>query len=238
MRWLKHMTSTRNDEKVAALIAQAGPAGYGLWWMVLETVAASMENGSEKCSLKYPVAKWAAALQCLPQNVSRQLAVMGAVGLLSVSSDGAVIEVTVPNLLKYRDEYSRKSGQTPASVRSKIQIQIQSTDTETDNTPKPPRAKNPIAPFRSQAQADAFAVFWDAYWLKTAKKAAQKAYAKHVTGTKAHRTVLDALEAQRAEMLRRDPDKRPYAATWLNGGRWEDCLDAVPKAEPKEEFLC
>jgi hypothetical protein len=85
--------------------------------MVLEIIAESMDKSSEKCSLRYPLSKWAAELQLLLQNVCRQLAVLDAVGLLSISRDGAALEVSAPNSLKYRVEYSqrskKKSGYSP-----------------------------------------------------------------------------------------------------------------------------
>jgi hypothetical protein len=35
---------------------------------------------------------------------------------------------------------------------------------------------------------------------------------------------MAAVRAQKPEMLQREPAKRPYASTWLNGERWEDEL--------------
>jgi hypothetical protein len=93
--------------------------------MVLEIIAESMDKSSEKCSLRYPLSKWAAELQLLLQNVCRQLAVLDAVGLLSISRDGAALEVSAPNLLKYRVEYSQRSKKIGILSRAKNRIQIQ-----------------------------------------------------------------------------------------------------------------
>lgn len=131
MRWLKHMTATRDDEKVAMLIAKLGHEGYGLWWMVLETIAKSIGKGEDN-SLRYPVNKWATELQLLPQHVFKKLQLVAEVGLLQVSRDGVVIEVRAPNLLKYRDEYSKKSGHTPDNIRPKQQKQKQIQITEAE----------------------------------------------------------------------------------------------------------
>jgi len=45
-----------------------------------------------------------------------------------------ILEIEIPNLLKFRDEYSRKSGHDQDNVAPNIRskIQIQNTDTETD----------------------------------------------------------------------------------------------------------
>ncbi len=156
MRWLKHMTATRQDEKVAILIDKAGWEGYGLWWGILEIVAARMDKSSTKCSLKYPISRWAAELQLLPQNVCRKVAVLGAVGLLSISRDDAGLELSIPNLLKYRDEYSKKSGHSTDNVSPKIQRQIQIQNTETEILKplqqKPLRVVPPIS--REPSQED------------------------------------------------------------------------------------
>lgn len=56
------------------------------------------------------------------------------------SNSNSKIIVTIPNLLKYRDEYSKKSGQTqnknPDKRRSKKQIQKQNKDTDNNGTRK------------------------------------------------------------------------------------------------------
>lgn len=122
MRWFKHLTDTRQDEKVARLIAEGGHAAYGLWWMVLETIARQMENGTDKCSVTYPLSKWAAELQTTPCNVRKRLAALVAAGLLEMSCNNAGIELQAPNLLKYRDEWQAKLG---SRYRARIQNQTQ-----------------------------------------------------------------------------------------------------------------
>jgi hypothetical protein len=120
MRWLKHLTTAKDDEKIALLISECGHAAYGLWWMVLELVGREMDTKSGKCSLTYPASKWAAELYLRPQDVRSKLSAIGldrgAGALLKLSWDGSKITAEIPNLLKYRDEYSRKSGQSPDTL--------------------------------------------------------------------------------------------------------------------------
>lgn len=148
MRWLKHMTATPDDEKVAMLLAQHGPFAYGVWWLVLEKIALSMKKDATEASLTYPVSTWATVLRVPPQHVEMRLSQVAGVGLLKVSSEAVAggvegksgirrIRVEVPNLLKYRDEYSQRSGPTPDSLPSKQQQQQQqqhTTDTQTDGS--------------------------------------------------------------------------------------------------------
>jgi hypothetical protein len=56
---------------------------------------------------------------------------------VTVEWSGSDITVTIPNLLKYRDEWSRKSKVTPESLRSKEQIHSTDTETNAETDPKP-----------------------------------------------------------------------------------------------------
>jgi len=63
--------------------------------------------------------------------------------------------------------------------------------------------------------------FWQAYPVRTGKKAAEKAFVKAVeAGTKPTRLIEAAIQ------FAKDPNRvdqfTPYPATWLNQGRWED----------------
>lgn len=126
MRWFKHLTETRNDEKIARLISKGGHAAYGLWWMVLESIARQIDNGTENCSVCYPVRVWAAQLSLRPCNVRRSLAVLVATGLLQMRDTNAGLDLSVPNLLKFRDEWQRRlSSDSGARIQSQKQIQMQ-----------------------------------------------------------------------------------------------------------------
>lgn len=251
MRWLKHMTATRKDEKVAALIHKAGHDGYGLWWMVLETVAASMDKGSTKCSLKYPVSKWATELQLLPQHVCRKLVALHVAGLLELRKDGDAIELTIPNLLKYRDEYARKSGHTPDSVRSKIQRQNTDTDTDTEyidfsNEKSCTKvAPQPVVPAptgkakKNQGYSPEFLEFWGASWKRGSKFKAWQAYRRLVKGKR----VSEVLAAVRSAAIAYEPCEsqfKPHLATWLNQHRWQQPLtDFVDDSQaiPEDDYV-
>jgi hypothetical protein len=134
MRWLKHLTRARLDEQVTALVTDCGLESYGFYWMLLEVVGESMDR-SERCSISYPVAQWARLLSCHRSKVYRYMNELQNRGLIQVkfpvtvnlpqgilqdtkrsSSDN--IEVSIPKLLKYRDEYSKKSGHSPDTLRT------------------------------------------------------------------------------------------------------------------------
>lgn len=117
---------------MAAIISSLGAEGYGVWWIILETIAGQMDS-SDKCSVKYSAKKWGALCGFSPkkfQKVSEKLAEISSISVEVLKNSSGnpenVLEIECRNLLKYRDEYSKKSGQTPGTVRRKI------IDTEVD----------------------------------------------------------------------------------------------------------
>ena len=75
----------------------------------------------------------------------------------------------------------------------------------------------------------AFAKFWDAYPRKKSKAAGRAAYEKAARKLGPQR-IQAALEAQLPALMAKEPDYRPYPATWLNRESWEDEPDAPARA--------
>ncbi len=48
MRWLKHMTMAHTDAAIDAAEDKFGAEAYGVWWHILEDIAAPMEPCSAK----------------------------------------------------------------------------------------------------------------------------------------------------------------------------------------------
>ncbi len=135
MRWFKHLAAARRDERLAAYMDESrNPLeAYGFWFCLLEVVAEHMAPGETKCSATYSLPHWARQLYCHHNLVTTYLGNLGGNGLVIVeyheNTKPKRITVTIPNLLKYRDEYHRKSGQTPTinpePVRTKKQSKKQ-----------------------------------------------------------------------------------------------------------------
>lgn len=121
MRWFKHMTNSIDDEKISKLVDECGLEGYGFFWRVLEMIAAQVDDdGKNYCS--YSKRTWCNKLAIKHQTWSKLIASCEQAGLFEVSDDGQTITVKSPNILKYRDEWSRKkaknSGVSPEKLRS------------------------------------------------------------------------------------------------------------------------
>jgi len=79
-----------------------------------------------------------------------------------------------------------------------------------------------IKPFRDEKQKLAFEEFWKLYWRKVARSTAAKVYAIKALTEELQIQIVQAVRLQTAEMMGREPSKRPHASTWLNASRWED----------------
>lgn len=74
-----------------------------------------------------------------------------------------------------------------------------------------------------------FSDFWDAYPRRTGRKDALRAFLKLKPTAALVAQLLAAIKVQRESKHWRD-GFIPHASTWLNGERWTDDLDTVPKA--------
>ena len=79
-----------------------------------------------------------------------------------------------------------------------------------------------------------FDQFWAAYPKKTAKPDAIKAYGKIKPDEALLARILSAIQKQKQTAQWQEDGGRfvPYPATWLNGRRWEDEVQAAPAGGP------
>ena len=112
------MVSTTRDEKVAAYLEDTGLQGYGFYWRLLEIVAESMSPGDDTCAVTYSLPTWSRLLYCHHHQVGKYLGMLRGNGLVTMTKRGSDIRVTIPNLAKYRDEYSQKSRHAPDPHRT------------------------------------------------------------------------------------------------------------------------
>ncbi len=123
MRWFKHMTATMSDERIAAYVADAGLEGYGFYWALLEVVAGQLGKDTTEATVTYPLTRWSRLLYSHHHRVGKYLGKLQGNGLVTVEYLGSDVKVTIPKLLKYRDEYSTKSRHSPDKLPPKIQRQ-------------------------------------------------------------------------------------------------------------------
>lgn len=120
MRWFKHMTHSFRDEKLARLCDEYGLEGYGFWWKVVEIVAEKITENDET-SVTFSAKFWGNSLGISPKKFQKMAEFCANIGLFSIKFSENSITVDMPNILKFRDEYTerkcRKSGQCRDKLR-------------------------------------------------------------------------------------------------------------------------
>lgn len=174
MRWLKHLTTAQDDERLAAYLVDTGLEGYGFYWLLLEAIGKAMDR-TDKCELVYPLVQWARLLKCHHNKVTKYFLKLYFHGLVVINDwpdltqeipgyypgptpgllDGYLevtlpgrgqvtlkylpssVRVKAPKLLKYRDEYTKKSGQDSDKDRRKDRDRDSEAEAELDLTKAP-----------------------------------------------------------------------------------------------------
>jgi uncharacterized protein YdaU (DUF1376 family) len=83
------------------------------------------------------------------------------------------------------------------------------------------QGKHPASTATGQ-QTEWFNQFWAAYWVKSSRKRAFEAFCRCVITEARFEEVLAAVQTQSKEMMSREPQRRPFAETWLTDERWTD----------------
>jgi hypothetical protein len=147
---MKHLCLAHQDEELELYLEECGLEGYGFWWLLLEHIGAPLEPGSVQCWQSHSEGKWAQILHVSTRGFrkfSNSLAVRKLILIENFDDSGLKrLKISIPNLLKYRDEYTSRSGETrekqPTSIGSRADTeQIQSrADTEQTGVEKATKA--------------------------------------------------------------------------------------------------
>lgn len=115
MKWFKHDTDCDHSEGLSYLIDHEGFAGYGRWFRLLEIVADKIDS-TDKCYVEYSTQKWCSLLGLKQKKLKTFLELTENKLKTKVVYSENIIKIEIPNLLKKRDDYSRKSGHSPEKV--------------------------------------------------------------------------------------------------------------------------
>lgn len=243
MNWFKHKTQSHSDEKLAEYLSDCGLEGYGFWWLLMEVVASQCVG--DKCDVSYTLSQWSRSLYCHHNRVGKYLGKLEVIGIVSVEYSGGKVRVTIPNLLKYRDEYSRKSGQNQDSIRSKNKKKnIEENKDKNLSASGDAVDKNESDFFLTKKgkklsgkRLETFNLFWEAFNHKKGKAEAADAWLNIPTLTEA--VVGQIVKAASSEASNRSAmiaeGRTPKMAQgWIAGRRWED--EHTSKPESKHEY--
>jgi hypothetical protein len=123
------MSMAHADKALSSLTEEFGSEAYGIYWLIIEEIAGPMEPGKMIPAATHSLARWASICHSSPRRLSaifERMSASGLVSLVSRETPGTyrshipqkIITISAPNILKYRDEYSKKSGQTPDRLRT------------------------------------------------------------------------------------------------------------------------
>lgn len=242
MRWFKHLSQASEDEKLSEILELHGTDGYGMYWLILEKIAFLMERGSDRTKARYSVKKWAKFCGKSPKVFRKFLKTFQELSLFSVeicqkNSDFLIIDC--PNLLKYRDEYTKKSGQSPDNVPSdsgQTPDQETETETETDITYLP---QNEFAEDDNEEEfyltkkkrklsgkrLSSFILFWETFDYKKDKANAADSWLDipKLTNQLVETICKSAkIEAENRPEIIKSGRTPIYAQGWISSRRWED----------------
>jgi hypothetical protein len=163
VKWFRHMSNMSQDEFIAELEHIYGLEGYARWCKLLEAIADQMDK-TARCSVSYPWSKWQTILRGKRNKLETFLKHLENKRKIFLNENGNVLEIGCRKLLELRDEYSRKSGQTPDRCPDKV---APDTDTEVDKRKKEIQKKKRKEPDLEKQVA----LIWKEYPRKDHQKA-------------------------------------------------------------------
>jgi len=228
------MTRSWDDERISRLVERAGLEGYGFYFRLVEIIAANMEENSEP-NATYSAQKWSKLTAIFKPKVQKLCEVCSNLGLIEFEINSDLLKVSIPKIIKYRDEYSvrqgRKKVKSPDTVGTlsgvapeQEQIQIQ-MEKQIQNMSCEEKPKRKIA----STYTEDFEKFWRAYPSKVGKADAAKKFQKAIKIIP-----FDSLISAVERYCKSKKVLDGYVcnpATWLHQERWND-LEVTVSDDP------
>jgi len=228
MRWIKHLSNSQDDEILSELITEFGAEGYGIWWIILEKIAAQIEqNPSTK--VRYSAKKWANFCEVSVQKFRKVVCLLEKkMPFFAISDDGKYIQVDCPNILKYCDNWTLRRLKKPTENTKSLcsnsvvnrgnpshEVEVE-VEVEVESKKKVKRKKHKYS--------SNFLCFWNAYPKKKNIASAEKAFLKLKPDKDFLNEILLKLEqAKKSYDWQKDGGQYiPHPATWFNARGWED----------------
>lgn len=100
-----------------------GPAdrhkGYGILTLALEIVAERMHHENDEPSACFPLSQWAHHLYCHHHAVTKYFKLLVEAGFIVVTKVEGNLEVTIPDLNEWADEFTARSRRDRDKLRNK-----------------------------------------------------------------------------------------------------------------------
>ncbi|SEO78577.1 DUF4373 domain-containing protein [Nitrosovibrio sp. Nv6] len=120
MKWFKHQSSARNDERLARLEDKAGLEGYGFYFKMLEIVAEIVDE-TDRHEVTYSLSRWGRQANITSKKFIFLAQCCADVGLMIVQRCDNDCTIRIPNLLKYRDNHTKN---LQATCKQELEVEI------------------------------------------------------------------------------------------------------------------
>lgn len=129
MKWFKHICASYNDEKLSLMTDELGMEGYGFWWRTLEVIAEKMDE-TNNYSCTFSSKKWGTFYGFSAKKFEKFARIFEKFGLLFVEISENSITISVPNLLKYKDEWSKRKAKNSVATSETLCSKEKEVDKE------------------------------------------------------------------------------------------------------------
>ncbi len=125
MKWFKHFSDASDDEFVALLEEEFGLAGYARWFKLLEVIARQMDK-TDRCYAEYSEQKWCYFLKAKRKQLTCFLVTCEKQLKINQEASENIIRISVPKLLKIKDNYTKDYQETTKRLPSKeVEVEVE-----------------------------------------------------------------------------------------------------------------
>lgn len=233
--WFKHDSNAKDDPKCVMLIEQLGLEGYGIYWVLVETLR-------DQPDYRYPLALIPALARRYNTTAQKMKTAIQAYGLFECDDNDFFFSNSLCDRMAVYDE-KREKARIAAHTRWHNVKAIDANAMRTHSERNADAMQTQCAPnaireekSREDIYAQSFAQFYQEYPKKRSKQAALKSWLKLKPDGDLLEKIMSSLEKhkQLPDWQKDNGQFVPYPATWLNQRRWEDELEP---AEPKKQYV-
>lgn len=224
--WFKHDSNAKDDPKCVMLIEQLGLEGYGIYWVLVETLR-------DQPGYRYPLALVPALARRYNTTAQKMKTAITAYGLFESDDENFFFSNSLCDRMAVYDA-KREKRRLAANVRwgnvkaidaNAVQVQCKSNASAlqvqcNSNAIREEKSREDI-------YAQSFAQFYQKYPKKRNKQTALRSWMKLKPDADLLEKIMSSLEKHKLQ-----PDWQkdngqfvPYPSTWLNQRRWEDELE-------------
>jgi hypothetical protein len=223
--YFPHDSNAKDDPKCVALIEQLGMEGYGIYWVLIETLR-------DQPDYRYPFALIGAIARRYNTQAQKVELVVRNYGLFVVDEQEFFLSDSLNRRMEKVDAMRQNAinaGKISAQKRLAMVVAKDATNGCSTGVQRAFNGRSTIKEKKRKENTtaqtqDAFARFWDVYPKRRDKAKAQKSFAKISPDDTLLGSIIAAVEKQKGSQQWQKEDGQfiPLPSTWLNNRRWED----------------